>query len=123
MIFADDTDVIFEDGTETRFYRYLLTKLDGLESSDAGLVCIIMTAMSICIASAGCTIRTSRNGLAADEVAGRSGANSDSGIAGKKDVRTVSGDSHQPDRGGDEEGFSGADLKRLVEDAEAALRV
>ena len=37
VIFIDDSDVIFESGTEHGLYRYLLTMLDGLESESAGL--------------------------------------------------------------------------------------
>ena len=47
IIFIDDTDVVFEGGHETGFYRYLLTMLDGLESASAGRVCLIMTAMDV----------------------------------------------------------------------------
>jgi ATP-dependent 26S proteasome regulatory subunit len=45
-VFIDDTDVIFESGKETGLYRYLLTKLDGLESESADRVCVMMTAMN-----------------------------------------------------------------------------
>jgi transitional endoplasmic reticulum ATPase len=45
VVFIDDTDVIFENGKETGLYRYLLTKLDGLESASADRVCVMMTAM------------------------------------------------------------------------------
>jgi ATP-dependent 26S proteasome regulatory subunit len=47
IIFVDDSDVIFESGRETGFYRYLLTMLDGLESTSAGRVCLMMTAMDV----------------------------------------------------------------------------
>jgi len=46
VIFIDDADVIFEGEDGDRgLYRYLLTKLDGLESASAGRVCVMMTAM------------------------------------------------------------------------------
>jgi ATP-dependent 26S proteasome regulatory subunit len=45
IIFIDDSDVIFENDEEKGFYRYLLTKLDGLESASNGRVCVMMTAM------------------------------------------------------------------------------
>ena len=46
VVFIDDADVIFEGEDGDRgLYRYLLTKLDGLESASAGRVCVIMTAM------------------------------------------------------------------------------
>ncbi len=45
IIFIDDSDVIFEDDGDKGFYRYLLTKLDGLESTSNARVCVMMTAM------------------------------------------------------------------------------
>ncbi len=47
IIFIDDSDVIFESGEEMGLYRYLLTMLDGLESESAGRVCVMMTAMDV----------------------------------------------------------------------------
>ena len=47
VIFIDDSDVIFESGEEHGLYRYLLTMLDGLESKSAGRVCVMMTAMDV----------------------------------------------------------------------------
>jgi SpoVK/Ycf46/Vps4 family AAA+-type ATPase len=45
VIFIDDADVIFGGDKESGLYRYLLTKLDGLESASSGRVCVMMTAM------------------------------------------------------------------------------
>jgi ATP-dependent 26S proteasome regulatory subunit len=47
IIFVDDSDAIFESGEELGLYRYLLTMLDGLESASAGRVCVMMTAMDV----------------------------------------------------------------------------
>lgn len=47
VIFIDDSDVIFESGKEHGLYRYLLTMLDGLESESVGEVCVMMTAMDV----------------------------------------------------------------------------
>ncbi|NOT62650.1 MAG: AAA family ATPase [Acidobacteria bacterium] len=47
IIFIDDSDVIFESDDETGLYRYLLTMLDGLEGNSAGRVCVMMTAMDV----------------------------------------------------------------------------
>jgi len=47
IIFIDDSDVIFESGQEHGLYRYLLTMLDGLESKSADRVCVMMTAMDV----------------------------------------------------------------------------
>lgn len=45
VIFIDDADVIFGGDKESGLYRYLLTKLDGLEGASSGRVCVMMTAM------------------------------------------------------------------------------
>ena len=46
VVFIDDADIIFEGEAGDRgLYRYLLTKLDGLEGASAGRVCVMMTAM------------------------------------------------------------------------------
>jgi ATP-dependent 26S proteasome regulatory subunit len=47
VLFIDDSDVIFESGQELGLYRYLLTMLDGLESARAGRVCVMLTAMDV----------------------------------------------------------------------------
>jgi ATP-dependent 26S proteasome regulatory subunit len=47
VIFIDDSDVIFESGSELGLYRYLLTMLDGLESASAARVCVMLTAMDV----------------------------------------------------------------------------
>lgn len=47
IVFIDDSDVIFESGREHGLYRYLLTKLDGLESKSASSVCVMLTAMDL----------------------------------------------------------------------------
>ncbi|HLJ46712.1 MAG TPA: ATP-binding protein [Bryobacteraceae bacterium] len=45
VIFIDDADVMFGGDSENGLYRYLLTKLDGLENTSSGRVCVMMTAM------------------------------------------------------------------------------
>lgn len=47
VIFVDDADVIFEEGSQRGLYRYLLTMLDGLESASSGRVCVVLTAMDV----------------------------------------------------------------------------
>jgi transitional endoplasmic reticulum ATPase len=44
VIFIDDADVIFESQNRG-FYRYLLTLMDGIESTSAARVCVMITAM------------------------------------------------------------------------------
>ncbi len=47
VIFIDDSDVIFENQQEHGLYRYLLTMLDGLEGQSNGRVCVMLTAMEL----------------------------------------------------------------------------
>jgi ATP-dependent 26S proteasome regulatory subunit len=47
IVFIDDSDVIFDSGKEHGLYRYLLTILDGLESERSADVCVMMTAMEL----------------------------------------------------------------------------
>jgi len=47
VVFIDDSDVIFESGEDFGFYRYLLTILDGVESEEAGRLTVMMTAMDV----------------------------------------------------------------------------
>lgn len=47
IIFIDDADVLFSTSHVYGLNRYLLSKLDGLVSSNVGNVCIIMTAMDV----------------------------------------------------------------------------
>jgi SpoVK/Ycf46/Vps4 family AAA+-type ATPase len=44
VIFIDDADVIFESQNRG-FYRHLLTLMDGIESTSAARVCVMITAM------------------------------------------------------------------------------
>lgn len=47
IIFIDDSDTIFESDESFGLYRYLLSMLDGLETESAGRVCVMMTAMNV----------------------------------------------------------------------------
>lgn len=47
IIFIDDSDVIFEDKEDFGLYRFLLTMLDGLESESNKRICIMMTTMDV----------------------------------------------------------------------------
>jgi len=47
VIFIDDADVLFKTDHVFGLNRYLLTKLDGLESESASGVCVMMTAMNL----------------------------------------------------------------------------
>ena len=118
VIFIDDADAIFEDGEERGLYRYLLTMLDGLESESAGRICVMMTAMNVANLPAALT-RSGRVELwlemklpdaeARTQILGRHIAEL------PEELQTVEMTALMAAT----EGFTGADLKRLVEDGKA----
>jgi len=116
VIFIDDADAIFEDGEERGLYRYLLTMLDGLESEGTARVCVMMTAMNLSHLPPA-LVRSGRVELwlemkLPDEDARRRilekhmhGLPAE--LAGCDALRVLAAT----------EGFTGADMKRLAEDA------
>jgi ATP-dependent 26S proteasome regulatory subunit len=118
VIFIDDADTIFEDGEERGLYRYLLTMLDGLESESAGRICVMMTAMNVANLPPALT-RSGRVELwlemkLPNEEARRTIM--DQRIAElPKELCNVDMTSLTSAT----EGFTGADLKRLIDDGKA----
>jgi len=120
IIFIDDGDVLFEDKEQLGLYRYLLTKLDGLESEKTGHVCVMMTAMDVGSLPAA-LVRSGRIELwlqmrLPDEAA-RAAILGDlldgqRGILGDFDSERAVSATHD---------FTGADLKRTVEDAKLLM--
>lgn len=118
IIFIDDADAIFEDQQEHGLYRYLLTMLDGLESESAGRVCVMMTAMNVASLPPA-LIRSGRvelwlemklpNEEARTDILARHIALLPAEIRGTEIAALVSAT----------DGFTGADLKRLMEDGKA----
>lgn len=116
VIFIDDADAIFEDGEERGLYRYLLTMLDGLESEGTARVCVMMTAMNLAHLPPA-LVRSGRVELWLEmklpdtEARKRILENHLRGIPAELsacDLTQVLSAT---------EGFTGADIKRLVEDA------
>lgn len=116
VIFIDDADAIFEDGEERGLYRYLLTMLDGLESEGTARVCVMMTAMNLnhlppALVRSGRVELWLEMKLPDPEARKKILANHMNGIpealAACDTARVLSAT----------EGFTGADMKRLVEDA------
>jgi len=115
VIFVDDSDVIFESGDQHGLYRYLLTMLDGLESKSSGRVCVILTAMDVGNLPPA-LIRSGRVELwlemrlpdaeARSSLLARAMAGIPAALAGVDLVETAAAT----------DGFTGADLKRVVED-------
>jgi transitional endoplasmic reticulum ATPase len=116
ILFIDDSDVIFESGEELGLYRYLLTMLDGLESESMGRVCVMMTAMDVSHLPPA-LIRSGRIELwlemrlpeeeARAEILSQSLATLPAALGGDVDLQRLASATA---------GFTGADLKRLVED-------
>lgn len=115
VIFIDDTDVIFEEKSELGLYRYLLTKLDGLESESQKQVCVMMTAMDVGNMPAA-LIRSGRIELWLETQLPDTKARSEiltmkvSNLPPELQTIDIAQLSDATD------GFTGADLKRLVED-------
>jgi len=116
VIFIDDADAIFEDGEERGLYRYLLTMLDGLESEGTARVCVMMTAMNLqhlppALVRSGRVELWLEMKLPDGEARKRILQKHLSGIPAQLSncdlPRVISAT----------EGFTGADVKRLVEDA------
>jgi transitional endoplasmic reticulum ATPase len=118
LIFIDDADAIFEDGEERGLYRYLLTMLDGLESESSGRVCVMMTAMNVSHLPPA-LVRSGRVELWLEmklpDAMARTQILSDH-------LETLPLELLKVDRApiiAATDGFTGADLKRLVEDGKA----
>jgi transitional endoplasmic reticulum ATPase len=118
VIFIDDADAIFEDGEEQGLYRYLLTMIDGLESESAGRVCVMMTAMDVGRLPPA-LVRSGRVEVWLEmklpDTEARAQILSDH-------LQGLPDELRQPEVPrliAATEGFTGADLKRLVEDGKA----
>ena len=118
VIFIDDADTIFEDGEERGLYRYLLTMLDGLESESAGRICVMMTAMNVGNLPAALT-RSGRVELWLEmklpDAAARESILTQRLAELPDELQEVDLAALKTAT----EGFTGADLKRLVDDAKA----
>ncbi len=122
IVFIDDSDVIFESGREHGLYRYLLTKLDGLESESVNNVCVMLTAMDLGNIPPA-LVRSGRIELWLE-------MKHPDGVSRRRlleklfaDKVQVEDESTWPDLESATVDFSGADLKRLVQDAKLRMAV
>ena len=118
VIFIDDADAIFEDGEERGLYRYLLTMLDGLESEGTARVCVMMTAMNLNHLPPA-LVRSGRVELWLEMKLPDADAR---GRILERNTASLPADLRALDRARIvelTEGFTGADVKRLVEDAKS----
>jgi SpoVK/Ycf46/Vps4 family AAA+-type ATPase len=118
VIFIDDADAIFEDGEEHGLYRYLLTMIDGLESESAGRVCVMMTAMEVGRLPPA-LVRSGRVELWLEMKLPDADARARILLDHLKRLPEELSQPNVPGLVVATEGFTGADLKRLVEDAKA----
>ncbi len=122
VVFIDDSDVIFESGKEHGLYRYLLTMLDGLESKSASNVCVIMTAMDLGNIPPA-LVRSGRIELWL-EMKLPDATDRRRLIERLFDAKvSVDVEDDWPAITSITDGFSGADLKRLVQDAKLRMAV
>jgi len=115
IVFIDDTDVIFEQDGDTGLYRYLLTLLDGLESETAGQVCVMMTAMDVRSLPAA-LVRSGRIELWLEMRLPDETARTEILHTLLNQVSLVLRDADISQLVDATEGFTGADLKRLIEE-------
>jgi transitional endoplasmic reticulum ATPase len=118
VIFIDDADAIFEDGEERGLYRYLLTMIDGLESEGRSRVCVMMTAMNLSHLPPA-LVRSGRVELWLEMKLPDSAARSRLLETHTRDLPPELTGYKRDDILSATEGFTGADIKRLVEDAKA----
>ncbi|MBL8228861.1 MAG: ATP-binding protein [Bryobacterales bacterium] len=118
VIFIDDADAIFESGEERGLYRYLLTMIDGLESESNARVCVMLTAMRLEHLPPA-LVRSGRVELWLEMKLPDTGAR---WKILERQLELLPPSLRQVDMDvvlRESEGFTGADMKRLVEDAKA----
>ncbi len=118
VIFLDDADAIFEDGEERGLYRYLLTILDGLENEGAGRICLMLTAMDLAHLPPA-LVRSGRVELWLEMKLPDGEAR---GLILRQHLAALPAHLQavrEEDLVAATDGFTGADVKRLVEDAKA----
>ncbi len=118
VIFIDDADAIFEDGEERGLYRYLLTMIDGLESESAGRVCVMMTAMDVARLPPA-LVRSGRVELWLEMKLPGAQARAEILSSHLANLPEEIRQADVPKLIEATDGFTGADLKRMVEDGKA----
>ena len=118
VIFIDDADAIFEDGEERGLYRYLLTMIDGLESESAGRVCVMLTAMNVAHLPPA-LVRSGRVELWLEMKLPSPEARTEILTALAANLPDELRQVNIPQLVDATEGFTGADLKSLIEDGKA----
>lgn len=120
VIFVDDADVILGDPQMQHFGRYLLTKLDGIQGESMGRVCVMMTAMNIADMPAA-LLRSGRLEVWLETVLPDEQQRRDMIEARVANLTTPLAGFDASTLARHTEGFTPADLRRLVSDAAAHL--
>src|SRR3954468_1655375 len=118
VIFIDDADAIFEDGEERGLYRYLLTMLDGLESEGSARVCVMMTAMNVAHLPPA-LVRSGRVELWLEMKLPNPAARMEILAGLIRNLPQELRDVELPRVVAATDGFTGADLKAMIEDGKA----
>jgi transitional endoplasmic reticulum ATPase len=118
VIFIDDADAIFADGEERGLYRYLLTMIDGLESESAGRVCVMLTAMNVAHLPPA-LVRSGRVELWLEMKLPDAEARGQILVDYLRNLPEELRGADAPRLIAATDGFTGADLKRMVEDGKA----
>jgi ATP-dependent 26S proteasome regulatory subunit len=120
IVFIDDCDTLFLESDNAGLYRYLLTLLDGIETENMGGVTVLMTAMNAADLPPA-LIRSGRIELWLKMTKPNTHARKEilesrvRSLPVKRRPRDLSKIADAT------EGFTGADLERLVEDAKAVM--
>ena len=116
VVFIDDGDLIFEADGGKDFYRYLLTKLDGLESVSADRVCVMITAMDVASLPPA-LVRSGRIELWLETRLPDEAARREILQAALEPVAALMGNADLVSLATASRNFTAADLKSIVEDA------
>jgi transitional endoplasmic reticulum ATPase len=120
IVFIDDCDTIFQEDQNAGLYRYLLTLMDGLESEGMSAVTVMMTAMDAAGLPAA-LIRSGRVELWLEMKRPDRDARLQILRARMETVPEGKSPKKMDAIAVATEGFTGADLERLVEDAKALM--
>ena len=120
VVFIDDCDTIFQEDQNAGLYRYLLTLMDGLESEGMSNVTVVMTAMDAAALPAA-LIRSGRVELWLEMKRPSRDARLEILRARAASLPAARSPAQLELVADATEGFTGADLERLVEDAKALM--
>ena len=120
VIFIDDADVLFKTDHVYGLNRYLLTMLDGLESGTIGDVCVMLTAMNVNDLPPA-LLRSGRVELWLETKLPNAATRKEIFLLYAKDLINESSQVDYPELMKLTDGFTPADLRRIVADAKAIL--